>query len=240
MAFKPMSPHERASIEAQVCLKAGVELAVAEKTSGDDGVAVTMAIENAEALALALPALKATLVGSSDAAEPVADNNMEAAQAIITDTFEGTTTAPAPAFSGKQSMYIDDEEYNLVHKIFLAEKQAGIMYASKDSMFMDNQAVRKLFQAGITQFPADYWAESMRGVDIPTTKTGKCGLGDFKIKKGTSLDAEGNPVLGQGDGNHPLANKSGYFGGLVKHTPFNWGERPAPVDPNNWLAKVDA
>jgi len=239
MAFKPMSPHERASIEAQVCLKAGVELAVAEKTSGDDGVAVTMAIENAEALALALPALKATLVGGSDAAEPVADD-MEAAQAIINDTFAGTTTAPAPASSGKQSMYIDDEEYSLVHKIFLAEKQAGIMYASKDSMFMDNQAVRKLFQAGITQFPADYWAESMRGVDIPTTKTGKCGLGDFKIKKGTSLDAEGNPVLGQGDGNHPLANKSGYFGGLVKHTPFNWGERPAPVDPNNWLAKVDA
>lgn len=238
MAFKPMSPNERASIEAQVCLKAGVELAVAEKNSGDEGVAVTMAIENAEALALALPALKATLEGSS-IAEPAADN-MEAAQAIINDTFEGTTEVQPAASSGKQSMYIDDEEYSLVHKIFLAEKQAGIAYASKDSMFMDNQAVRKLFQAGITQFPADYWAESMRGKDIPTTKTGKCGLGDFKIKKGTSLDANGNPVLGQGDGNHPLANKSGYFGGLVKHTPFNWGERPAPVDPNNWLAKVDA
>ena len=238
MAFKPMSPNERASIEAQVCLKAGVELAVAEKNSGDEGVAVTMAIENAEALALALPALKATLEGSS-IAEPAADN-MEAAQAIINDTFEGTTEVQPAASSGKQSMYIDDEEYSLVHKIFLAEKQAGIVYASKDSMFMDNQAVRKLFQAGITQFPADYWAESMRGKDIPTTKTGKCGLGDFKIKKGTSLDANGNPVLGQGDGNHPLANKSGYFGGLVKHTPFNWGERPAPVDPNNWLAKVDA
>ena len=238
MAFKPMSPNERASIEAQVCLKAGVELAVAEKNSGDEGVAVTMAIENAEALALALPALKATLEGGS-IAEPAADN-MEAAQAIINDTFEGTTEVQPAASSGKQSMYIDDEEYSLVHKIFLAEKQAGIAYASKDSMFMDNQAVRKLFQAGITQFPADYWAESMRGKDIPTTKTGKCGLGDFKIKKGTSLDANGNPVLGQGDGNHPLANKSGYFGGLVKHTPFNWGERPAPVDPNNWLAKVDA
>ena len=243
MAFKPMSPNERASIEAQVCLKAAVELAVAEKNSGDEGVAVTMAIENAEALALALPALKATLEGSLSAAPPAADTpdyGMQAAQAIINDTFEGTTEVQPAASSGKQSMYIDDEEYNLVHKIFLAEKQAGIAYASKDSMFMDNQAVRKLFQAGIKQFPADYWAESMRGVDIPTTKTGKCGLGDFKIKKGTSLDAEGNPVLGQGDGNHPLANKSGYFGGLVKHTPFNWGERPAPVDPNNWLAKVDA
>ena len=174
MAFKPMSPNERASIEAQVCLKAGVELAVAEKNSGDEGVAVTMAIENAEALALALPALKATLEGSS-IAEPAADN-MEAAQAIINDTFEGTTEVQPAASSGKQSMYIDDEEYSLVHKIFLAEKQAGIVYASKDSMFMDNQAVRKLFQAGITQFPADYWAESMRGKDIPTTKTGKCGL----------------------------------------------------------------
>ena len=44
MAWKPMEPAERASIEAQVILKAAVELAVAEIGNEPDGVAVTMAI----------------------------------------------------------------------------------------------------------------------------------------------------------------------------------------------------
>ena len=105
---------------------------------------------------------------------------------------------------------------------------------------MDNQAIRKLFQTGSREFPADYWAESMRGKAIPVTKTGKCGLVDFKVKMATSVGEDGSPCLGQGEGNHPLANKSGYFGGLVKHTPFNWGERPAPIDPHGWLAGIDA
>jgi hypothetical protein len=62
MAFKPMEPAERASIEAQVILKAAVELAVAEIGNEPDGVAVTMAIENARALARELPNLKDSLV----------------------------------------------------------------------------------------------------------------------------------------------------------------------------------
>ena len=67
MAWTPMSPHERASIEAQVILKAAVELAVAEVGNDPDGVAVTMAIENAKALAMELPKLKETLVGGAGA-----------------------------------------------------------------------------------------------------------------------------------------------------------------------------
>ena len=63
-------------------------------------------------------------------------------------------------------------------------------------------------------------------------------FGDFKIKKGVFVDGQGTASLGQGDGNHPLAGKSGYFGGLVKHSPFNWGERPDAIDPQNWLAGV--
>ena len=140
--------------------------------------------------------------------------------------------------SGQTSQYISDEDYSLVHKLFMHEKANGIAYASKDSAFMDNQAVRKLFAEGARQFPPDYWAESMRGKEIPTTKKGKCALGDFKIKKGTSLSEDGTPILGNGEGNHPLANKSGYFGGLVNHTPFNWPDRPAPIDPNGWLAGI--
>jgi len=127
-----------------------------------------------------------------------------------------------------------------VHKIFLSEKNAGIVYASKDSAFMDNQAIRKLFQTGVRQFPQDYWADSMRGKDIPTTKTGKCGLGDFKLKKGLSVAEDGQAYVGKGDGNHPLASKSGYFAGLQKNTSWSWPERPEPVDPQGWLVGVDA
>ena len=103
---------------------------------------------------------------------------------------------------------------------------------------MDNQAIRKLFQNGKTEYPQDYWADTLRGQPIPVTKNGKCALGDFKIKKGVFVDGQGTASLGQGDGNHPLAGKSGYFGGLVKHSPFNWGERPNAIDPQNWLAGV--
>jgi len=251
MAWQPMAPEERASIESQVILKAAVELAVAEIGNEPDGVAVTMAIENAEALALALPKLQKTLLHiragtpqqtvAVQAAGPTPDV-VDQAVGMVQAAFPGATAAPSTyeATSGRPSMYIDDPDYAQVYKIFLTEKTAGIAYASKDSMFMDNQAVRKLFQTGAREFPADYWAESMRNKAIPVTKTGKCGLGDFKIKKAASVGEDGTPFLGVGDGNHPLANKSGYFGGLQKHSPFNWGERPNPIDPHGWLAHINA
>ena len=227
MAWQPMAPEERASIESQVILKAAVELAVAEIGNDPDGVAVTMAIENAEALAIALPKVQKTLLHIR-AATPqqvveVVKSQEEVVEQIVQSAFPGATAVPATTASGRPSMYIDDSDYAQVYKIFLTEKTAGIAYASKDSMFMDNQAVRKLFQTGAREFPADYWAESMRGKAIPVTKTGKCGLGDFKIKKAASVGDDGTPFLGAGDGNHPLANKSGYFGGLQKHSPFNGG-----------------
>lgn len=237
MAWKPMEPAERASIEAQVCLKAGVELAIAEIAQGDEGVAVTNAIQNAEALALALPSIQTTLLNGRS------QEVVQAAEEAVKTAFPGATTvsepAGSPTMNQRVSQYIDDGDYSLVHKIFMQEEAASIEYAGQDSMFMDNQAIRKLFQTGTREFPEDYWAESMRGKPIPITKNGKCGLGDFKIKKGTSLDENGNPFLMKGDGNHPLANKSGYYGALVKHTGFNWADRPAPKDPNQWLAKVD-
>ena len=240
MAFKPMSPLERASIEAQVILKAAVELAVAEVGNEPDGVAVTMAIENARALAKELPNLKDSLVNLGDGAEiAYAPEGPAYAPevAIIEAAFPGTTEV---ASDKPVSKYIDDEQYALVHKIWLSEKNAGVAYASKDSMFLDNQAIRKLFQEGTRTFPADYWAQTLQGKEIPTTKTGKCGLGDFKLKKGVSVASDGSLFLSEGEGNHPLANKSGYFAGLVKNSPFNWGERPDPVDPQGWLAKANA
>ena len=240
MAFKPMSPLERASIEAQVILKAAVELAVAEVGNEPDGVAVTMAIENARALAKELPNLKDSLVNLGEGAEiAYAPEGPAYAPevAIIEAAFPGTTEV---ASDKPVSKYIDDEQYALVHKIWLSEKNAGVAYASKDSMFLDNQAIRKLFQEGTRTFPADYWAQTLQGKEIPTTKTGKCGLGDFKLKKGVSVASDGSLFLSEGEGNHPLANKSGYFAGLVKNSPFNWGERPDPVDPQGWLAKANA
>jgi hypothetical protein len=237
MAFKPMSPQERASIEAQVLLKAGTELAIAEIANGEGGVAVTMAVENAKALAAALPALKASLV------EGVVQEATETAVSTLKEAFPEAVAVQAAAprtYAKGQSMYIDDDEYTLVQRLFMAERSNGIAYASKDSFFMDNQAVRKMFAAGSRQFPADYWAEAMRGRDIPVTKNGKCGLGDFKIKKGVSLDEAGVPFLAQGEGNHPVANKSGYYGGLVNNTTFNWGDRPEPIDPQGWLNQVNA
>jgi hypothetical protein len=235
MAFKPMSPLERASIEAQVILKAAVELAVAEVGNEPDGVAVTMAIENARVLAQELPNLKNSLVSSGDVEVAVAPS--QDVVDVVVEAFPGTTEV---ASDKPVSKYIDDEQYALVHKIWLTEKSAGIAYASKDSMFLDNQAIRKLFQTGTRVFPADYWAQVLQGKEIPQTKTGKCGLGDFKIKKSVNVSSDGAPFLGEGDGNHPLANKSGYFAGLVKNSPFNWGERPDPIDPQGWLAKANA
>jgi len=235
MAFKPMSPLERASIEAQVILKAAVELAVAEVGNEPDGVAVTMAIENARVLAQELPNLKNSLVSSGDVEVAVAPS--QDVVDVVVEAFPGTTEV---ASDKPVSKYIDDEQYALVHKIWLTEKSAGIAYASKDSMFLDNQAIRKLFQTGTRVFPADYWAQVLQGKEIPQTKTGKCGLGDFKIKKSVNVSSDGAPFLGEGDGNHPLANKSGYFAGLVKNSPFNWGERPDPIDPQGWLPKANA
>ena len=243
MAFKPMSPLERASIEAQVILKAAVELAVAEVGNEPDGVAVTMAIENARVLAQELPNLKNSLVSSGKDRLPEGwdvEVSMAPSQDVVdvvVEAFPGTTEV---ASDKPVSKYIDDEQYALVHKIWLAEKSAGIAYASKDSMFLDNQAIRKLFQTGTRVFPTDYWAQVLQGKEIPQTKTGKCGLGDFKIKKSVNVSSDGAPFLGEGDGNHPLANKSGYFAGLVKNSPFNWGERPDPIDPQGWLAKANA
>lgn len=243
MAFTPLSPLERASIEAQVIIKAAVELAVAEIGNEPDGIAVTMAIENARALAKELPHLKQSLVNVS-ILNPATDQGAEIAVAPgqdVVDTVVAAFPGATEVTSDKpESKYVDDEQYALIHKIWLTEQGAGTAYASKDSMFLDNQAIRKLFQSGTRTFPADYWAEVLRGKDIPQTKTGKCGLGDFKVKKATSLGSDGTPFLGNGEGNHPLANKSGYFAGLVKNSPFNWGERPEPIDPQGWLAKADA
>jgi hypothetical protein len=231
MAWKPMEPHERASIEAQVILKGAVELTAAQvsanATDPNEDILTTLT-DNAAVLANILGDVKTQLGAAPTEATAVA--KVEAA-------FQPEPTAPKKA-SG--SFYLDDGEYNDVHKLFLNEKNAGIVYASKDSAFMDNQAIRKLFQNGIRQFPQDYWADSMRGRDIPTTKAGKCGLGDFKLKKGLSIGEDGQAYVGQGDGNHPLAGKSGYFAALQKNTSWSWPERPEPVDPQGWLAGVDA
>ena len=228
-----MTPYERASIEAQVCIKAGVEMAVAEISNGSTG-GVSLALANALALAESLTDLKDVIVGDNATAPiPVPMTS----EADIKAAFPSAVTQTTP--TGQTSQYIADEDYSAVHKIFMHEKANGITYGSQQSAFMDNQAVRKLYAEGARQFPPDYWAETMRGKEIPTTRKGKCALGDFKIKKSVSVDADGTPSLGTVEGNHPLANKSGYFGGLVNNTPFNWSDRPAPIDPQGWLAGVN-
>ena len=234
MAWKPMEPHERASIEAQVILKGAVELTAAQVSSNatdpNEDILTTLT-DNASALANILGDVKKQL----GATAPATATTETEAVAAVTQAFQGATTAPRG-----QSQYLSDEDYDDVHKIFLSEKNAGIVYASKDSVFMDNQAIRKLFQTGVRQFPQDYWADSMRGKDIPTTKTGKCGLGDFKLKKGLSVGEDGQFFVAKGDGNHPLASKSGYFAGLQKNTSWSWPERPEPVDPQGWLVGISA
>ena len=234
MAWKPMEPHERASIEAQVILKGAVELTAAQvsanATDPNEDILTTLTA-NASALANILGDVKKQL----GATAPATATTETEAVAAVTQAFQGATTAPRG-----QSQYLSDEDYDDVHKIFLSEKNAGIVYASKDSVFMDNQAIRKLFQTGVRQFPQDYWADSMRGKDIPTTKTGKCGLGDFKLKKGLSVGEDGQFFVAKGDGNHPLASKSGYFAGLQKNTSWSWPERPEPVDPQGWLVGISA
>ena len=234
MAWKPMEPHERASIEAQVILKGAVELTAAQvsanATDPNEDILTTLT-DNASALANILGDVKKQL----GATAPATATTETEAVAAVTQAFQGATTAPRG-----QSQYLSDEDYDDVHKIFLSEKNAGIVYASKDSVFMDNQAIRKLFQTGVRQFPQDYWADSMRGKDIPTTTTGKCGLGDFKLKKGLSVGEDGQFFVAKGDGNHPLASKSGYFAGLQKNTSWSWPERPEPVDPQGWLVGISA
>ena len=247
MAWKPMEPAERASIEAQVILKAAVELAVAEIGNEPDGVAVTMAIENARALARELPNLKDSLVlvGAEVAVAPetpayVPQAALDATQ--VAAAFAGATQVAAPTRTdGLPSRYVDDEEYPQILAIWNAEKVAGVAFASQQSMFLCNQAIRKLFADGQRTFPANYWAEALQGQEIPKTKNGKCGLGDFKVKKATCVGADGIPFLGAGEGNHPLANKSGYFAALVKlKGGFGWKDRPDPIDPHNWLSQVSA
>ena len=239
MAFTPLSPSERASIEAQVLMKASVELTVAEINNGDEGVAVTMAVDNAIALAQGLSQVKETLLKQTVAdVQPVVNVTDATATAIATVVEAFPQAQPVTQGLQRPSLYIDDSQYAIVNKLLMHERAIGITYGSQQSAFMDNQAIRKLFAAGIRQFPDDYWAESMRGKDIPITKNGKCGLGDFKIKRGTTLNEDGTHTVIQGEGNHPLTNKSGYFGGLVKHSPFTWGERPDAIDPQNWLAAI--
>ena len=252
MAFKPMSPHERASIEAQVILKAAVELAVAEIGANPDGVPVTMAIENAKALAKELPYLKDSLVhhhilnpsqGAVEGAEiAIAPGSDIVDQAV--DMVQAAFPAAVPegmSSNGMTSKYVDDEEYKQILAIWNAEKAAGVTYAGQQSMFLCNQAIRKLFADGKRTFPDNYWAEALQGKEIPVTKNGKCGLGDFKVKKSTCVGADGIPYLGTGEGNHPLANKSGYFAALVKlKGGFGWKDRPEPIDPHNWLSQVSA
>tara|TARA_R100001082_G_scaffold111075_1_gene93187 strand:+ start:2170 stop:2898 length:729 start_codon:yes stop_codon:yes gene_type:complete len=242
MAFKPLGPSERASIEAQVLIKAGTDLAIAEIASGEEGVAATMAIQNAEALADALPALKSRLEGHINSGASIEDATA-AAVATVVEAFPEATVEQQPVkptFSAGESKYIDDAQYAEVNKVFMYERSQGIVYGSQQSAFMDNQAIRKLFAEGTKQYPADYFVESMRGQNIPITKNGKCALGDFKIKRGLTMNADGTYVLLQSEGNHPLANKSGYFGGLVKHSPFTWGDRPTAIDPQGWLANTNA
>tara|TARA_R100000458_G_C8241921_1_gene220739 strand:+ start:564 stop:1274 length:711 start_codon:yes stop_codon:yes gene_type:complete len=231
-----MTPRERASIEAQVCLKAGTELAIAEIANGASGGA-GLAVANAATFAEALNDLKDVILETDgESVTAPAPAQVTTTEADVKAVFTNAVTQPSTG--ARVSQYIADEDYTMVHKIFMAEKSAGVAYGSKDSAFMCNQAIRKLFNNGTRVFPADYWAEAYRGKEIPMTKNGKCGLGDFKLKKGLSIDSEGNPVLGSGEGSHPLANKSGYFGALVKHTPFNWGERPDAIDPQGWLVGI--
>mgnify|MGYP003642740984 CR=1 FL=1 len=236
MAYS-MTPIERASIEAQVCIKAGVELAVAEIAKGVEG-GVGLAVANAAMLAESLHDLKTVIVESAGGSVQTPTPVPMTTEADIAKVFPSAVTQPSTGT--RVSQYISDEDYAMVHKLYMTEKASGVAYGSKDSAFMCNQAIRKLFNNGTRVFPTDYWAEGYRGKEIPMTKNGKCGLGDFKLKKGLSLDAEGTPVLGSGEGSHPLANKSGYFGALVKHTPFSWADRPDPLDPQGWLVGIDA
>ena len=110
MAWQPMAPEERASIESQVILKAAVELAVAEIGNDPDGVAVTMAIENAEALAIALPKVQKTLLhiraGTPQQVVEVADGPAYAPEvaAAVQAAFPGATAVPATTASGRPSM----------------------------------------------------------------------------------------------------------------------------------------
>jgi len=254
MAWTPMSPLERASIESQVILKVAVELAVAEIGNEPDGVAVTMAIENARALAKELPNIKNILVNLAEGHEiavapegpayapEVSASAVPEATAAVQNVFPGATAvATSGRTDGMPSRYVDDEEYVQVLAIWNAEQTGGVQFASQQSMFLCNQAIRKLFADGQRNFPNNYWAEALQGEPIPITKNGKCGLGDFKVKKATCINADGIPYLGAGDGNHPLANKSGYFAALVKlKSGFGWKDRPDPIDPHNWLSQVSA
>ena len=227
-----MEPHERASIEAQVILKGAVELTASQVTAGttdpNEDILTTLT-DNAAALANILGDVKQQLGVETVATVATVET---AAVAKVEAAFQGSPRRTGVSF------WLEDADYDVIHKLVMNEKSAGVVYASKDSAFMDNQAIRKLFQTGVREFPGDYWADSLRGKDIPTTKNGKCGLGDFKLKKGLSVGEDGQAFVGQGEGNHPLAGKSGYFAGLQKHTSWSWPERPEPVDPQGWLAGI--
>ena len=239
------SLEERASIEAQVCLKGAVELTAAQASVGtmDPNEDILDILDlTAKVLANTLTDVKGILgtgkvqaVQSQVPAPQDPDVEATAINKLQTVFPESTVEPTVTAIKSKSSRWLDDAEYPLVHKLWLLERAQGTVYGSKDSMFMCNQAIRKLYEKGVRQFPADYFVESMREQEIPVTKNGKCALGDFKLKRILSVDAEGNTVLGSGEGNHPLAGKSGYFFGMQKHTPFNWGERPEPIDPLGWL-----
>ena len=230
MAFKPMSPSERASIEAQVLIKCTVELTCAQLASGTSDPnedILTLLADNSGVLMNTLIDLKAGLNGALSSAEQtiVQTDQVAPVLSIGENAFPGATVSQPRG----ESKYIADSEYASVHKLWLAERASGVTYGSKESVFMDNQVVRKLFADGARAYPDTYWSEQMRGQPIPATKNNKCALGDFKIKRGVFVDGEGNLSLQQGDGNHPQAGKSGYFGGMQKHSPFNWADKPQPV-----------
>ena len=86
MAYKPMAPNERASIEAQVVLKGAVELTSAQVASGNhdpnENLLDTL-MDNALVLANTLGDVKAAIMGNAVAEAP-AQTEAEAVDVITT------------------------------------------------------------------------------------------------------------------------------------------------------------
>lgn len=92
MAWKPMEPHERASIEAQVILKGAVELTAAQvsanATDPNEDILTTLT-DNASALANILGDVKTQLGATAPAAAPAAVATETEAVAAVTQAFKG-------------------------------------------------------------------------------------------------------------------------------------------------------
>ena len=107
MAWKPMEPHERESIEAQVILKGAVELTAAQvsmNTTDPNEDILTTLTDNAAALTNILTDVK-TQLGSL---APVAAAVQLEAQAVAKVNQAFTESGPR-----RQSLYLDDDDYNL-------------------------------------------------------------------------------------------------------------------------------